>query len=203
MADGNSVSTGFFYGTLMSPSVLSRVLYGEFDYNRTLADPVPALLQDHQRHKVRGCDYPAMIPKSNASVRGVLLAGLTDADWWRLDAFEGSDYKRILVKVCVSSKSTQENVHLDGHVVLAQTYIWIADSEDLEDAEWDFDEFVKEKMWRWAGSEAENQGEYADLDGAVAVLNDPTGGRHINGGAITDALKENQRQKIDSQGMPC
>ena len=36
-----------------------------------------------------------------------------------------------------------------------ETYIWIADENQLEKRERDFDDFVKEEMPRWVGSEAE------------------------------------------------
>jgi hypothetical protein len=37
----------------------------------------------------------------------------------------------------------------------AATYIWIAREELLEPEEWNFEEFVREKMWRWTGKSEE------------------------------------------------
>lgn len=57
----------------------------------------------------------------------------------------------------------------------AEAYVWAEGMEQLEDGEWDFEDFVREKMGRWIGRE-----EYADVDEAVERLRmgeDPTGGR--------------------------
>ena len=87
--------------------------------------------------------------------------------------------------------------------VEAQTYVWVAGEQRLEPQEWDFDHFVKEKMGRWVGKEAEDEGfkgmvfgflwtcwfagcegfltDDADVDDAVDAMQDPTGGRGLNG----------------------
>lgn len=49
--------------------------------------------------------------------------------------------------------------NVEGEEVLAETYVWTAGGESLEDSEWDFAEFQREKMRFWVGSEGE--GEYA------------------------------------------
>lgn len=167
--------TAFFYGTLMSPAVLRRVIFGQAlpdsTTHRTLPAPQPALLQNFQRHRVDGADYPAIIPQNGSSVRGTLVTGLTDGDWWRLDIFEGSQYKREYVKVLVQkgnhpqrdaewNELDEKELESAGEEVMAQTYVWKDDLDDLEPREWDFEEFVKEKMWRWAGTQAEDEGEY-------------------------------------------
>ena len=64
------------------------------------------------------------------------------------------------------------------------TYIWNRDRQELEDEEWDFAEFVREKLWRWAGASADVEGEYEEVDAAVEHQehnHDPTGGRAIGG----------------------
>ena len=38
--------------------------------------------------------------------------------------------------------------------IQAETYIWVAPVEELEDGEWDFGVFVREKMGRWVGEGA-------------------------------------------------
>ena len=62
----------------------------------------------------------------------------------RLDVFEGSEYERREVEVQVGD---------EGQRVKAQTYIYIAGSQYLEDAEWDFEQFKKDKLKRWVGNE--------------------------------------------------
>lgn len=76
-----------------------------------------------------------------------------------------------------ASHSPQAKPTQNTEKIEAQTYIWSAPHSRLEDGEWDFDEFVREKMWRWApGGEGEQRGEYEGLDG--------TGGRSVEGGGF-------------------
>ncbi|KAF2220636.1 AIG2-like family-domain-containing protein, partial [Elsinoe ampelina] len=148
--------TLFFYGTLTFPPILHRVIHGPS--NPTFPTPsssyvrtYPALLPSHRRHRVRGADYPAVVPSTaSASVRGTLAAGLTDADVRRLDIFEGGEYERRKVGVrrliVVDAEEMEE-----GEEVEAETYIWIAGENRLEDEEWDFETFKREKMRFWIG----------------------------------------------------
>ncbi|KAF2427551.1 hypothetical protein EJ08DRAFT_575677, partial [Tothia fuscella] len=151
--------TAFFYGTLMAPRVLHRVCHGpsvplSTTSNNTLKAR-PALLKSYRRHRVKGADYPAIIPADGSTVRGTLVTGLTDGDIWRLDIFEGDEYRRAKVKVRVINDEGNVNVEPEegqlGEEVEAETYCWIAGKQHLEESEWDFEEFVREKMNRWVG----------------------------------------------------
>ncbi|KAF1847721.1 uncharacterized protein K460DRAFT_352810 [Cucurbitaria berberidis CBS 394.84] len=196
--------TAFFYGTLMAPPVLHRVIWGSSTpptpAHASLLHVRPAILHAHQRHKVKHADYPAILPtNAAATVRGTLVEGLTDGDIWRLDIFEGSEYERRRVKVRVlhggqgqsrgeeeeqgmGSLTQNEQDNVEGEQVEAETYIWIAGAHRLESEEWDFAEFVREKMKRWVGREAAETDEgFQEVDDAVAALQDPTGGRGTNG----------------------
>ncbi|KAH8766905.1 AIG2-like family-domain-containing protein [Hyaloscypha sp. PMI_1271] len=165
--------TAFFYGTLMAPEVLHRVCYGPGavgnDPAKTfLASQLlvqPAILHDYCRHRVRGCDYPGIVPETGHTVRGTFVTGLTDGDIFRLDAFEGNEYERIKVKV--------ELVEVSGRFVEASTYMYAAGEECLEKKEWSYEEFRRDKIHRWA----DDSNEYQQVDDAVE--GDPTGGRHI------------------------
>lgn len=169
--------SAFFYGTLMAPKVLSRVCFGQNLPNSTTnrlssLTFAPALLAGYRRHRVKNADYPGIIPNSNAEVRGTYVTGLTDGDIFRLDQFEGNEYERRKVKVQILQESkvisitgtTGEVPPLARHVieeeVECETYVFTGGDEFLEAEEWDFDEFVKEKMWRWVGRDGEEQGEY-------------------------------------------
>jgi gamma-glutamylcyclotransferase (GGCT)/AIG2-like uncharacterized protein YtfP len=148
--------TAFFYGTLMAPQVLHRVIWGSSTpptpAHASLLSIRSAILNGHVRRRVKGADYPAVTPSSEESeVRGTLVTGLTDGDVWRLDIFEGSEYERRDVRVRVWGKGEGEDVE-------AQTYIWVAGEQRLEAQEWDFEHFVKEKMGRWVGEEVEDEG---------------------------------------------
>lgn len=175
--------SAFFYGTLMAPSVLHRVCHGSTSPSNPIyathnLKTVPAILPAHRRHRVSNADYPAILPHENSTVRGTYVTGLTDADIWRLDIFEGDEYERVKVR-CKTSRLQSggegqgkafSNVHVSGkeRVVLgevfdeeveAETYVWIGGEARLEEREWDFAEFQREKMRFWAG--AEGEGEFA------------------------------------------
>lgn len=120
------------------------------------------------------------------------MEALNRNDIHRLDVFEGEEYDRTPVKVSLlrreaSSASVlpppgnkNDDVEREAE---CQTYVWRAPRAQLEDTEWDFDEFVKEKLWRWApGAGGEKSGEYNDVDNAVAQNGDPTRGRAVGGG---------------------
>lgn len=165
--------TAFFYGTLMAPPVLHRVIWGQSTpptpAHASLLHIRPAVLHAHQRRQVRHADYPAVLPSSpSSSVRGTLVTGLTSGDIWRLDIFEGDMYERRKVRVRVleqkDSKADQgeggmgdlslkEEDNVEGEEVEAETYIWVAPAWQLKDQEWDFSEFVRDKMRRWVGRE--------------------------------------------------
>lgn len=98
-----------------------------------------------------------------------------------------------------------------AEMVKAETYVWCYPREELEEEEWDFEEFKAEKMRAWMGlgpswSDEEDENTtangvsmevdegFADVDRAVAdleaqknkenktgVIDDPTGGRGANG----------------------
>ncbi|KAF2689021.1 hypothetical protein K458DRAFT_399867 [Lentithecium fluviatile CBS 122367] len=218
--------TAFFYGTLMAPPVLHRVIWGQPEpptpAHASLLKIRPAILHAHQRHKVRHADYPAVLPSSSfdASVRGTLVQGLTDGDIWRLDIFEGSEYARRKVSVRVldgdgepagrgkvqgeggmGDVSLPPSANVEGEEVEAETYIWIAGAKRLEKKEWDFAEFVRDKMGAWVGREAAETDEgFQDVDDAVAALKDPTGGRGANG-RITRKLEkggEAEKEALES-----
>ncbi|KAF2742076.1 hypothetical protein M011DRAFT_482039 [Sporormia fimetaria CBS 119925] len=177
--------TAFFYGTLMAPAVLNRVVSRAIP-PQTICS---ALLPQHQRHRVRDADYPAVLPSSSssASVRGTVVTGLTDSDIWRLDIFEGDEYERRRVRVRVLAADDM-GVEGEGEEVDAETYIWVAGEERLEKREWDFEGFVRDKMVRWVGGpDGERDSGFSAVDDAVAAVGDPTGGRGLNG-AIAAAL---------------
>ncbi|KAI9828410.1 MAG: hypothetical protein M1832_002838 [Thelocarpon impressellum] len=200
MAEG----CAFFYGTLMAPQVLHRVIYGSpkpEPWQAELLEIWPAILHDHRRHKVRGCDYPGIIPcqaHERSSVRGTYVTGLTEGDIARLDLFEGAEYERVAVKVRLLTRVGDEagtgNVESEAEAD-AETYVWIAGEHELEEGEWDFGEFRREKMGRWIGVD---QG-FADVDNAAENVEwlraaDPTRGRGLDGD-ITSQLNDGSEAK--------
>ncbi|KAE9364124.1 hypothetical protein N431DRAFT_431086 [Stipitochalara longipes BDJ] len=172
----------------MAPEVLHRVCYGPGAVKKDPAKAYlasqlsiqPAILHDHCRRRVQYCDYPGVIPEAGHTVRGTYVTGLTDGDIFRLDAFEGSEYERVKVKV--------ELVEHAGKFVEASTYLFTAGEEYLEKTEWSYEEFRRDKMHRWA----DNSYEYQEVD--EAVKGDPTGGRSVkaemNGETKTETEEE-------------
>ncbi|KIW29735.1 uncharacterized protein PV07_05524 [Cladophialophora immunda] len=176
--------TAFFYGTLMAPGVLHRVIHGTHtpeSWQKDLITVRPAMLQNYRRHRVRHADYPAIIPHSGSRVRGSLVTGLTQGDIYRLDIFEGSQYKRDVVKAHVLKdvELDQAAPEQDGddpevleEIVEAQTYVWLEGEETLEPEEWDFEAFKRDKMRAWMGIVEDDDVEidegFADVDRAVA-----------------------------------
>ncbi|KAL5464995.1 hypothetical protein PMIN07_004226 [Paraphaeosphaeria minitans] len=208
--------TAFFYGTLMAPPVLHRVIWGQSTpptpAHASLLHIRPAILHAHQRRQVRHADYPAVLPSSpSSSVRGTLVTGLTDGDIWRLDIFEGDMYERRKVHVRyleqkdsatdegeggMGDLTAKEEDNIEGEEVEAETYIWVAPASHLQDEEWDFGEFVRDKMKRWVGREAAEMDDgFQDVDDAVAAGKDPTGGRGANGSITRQLEKEGKTEE--------
>ncbi|KAI0710222.1 hypothetical protein C8Q76DRAFT_859136 [Earliella scabrosa] len=99
--------SAFFYGTLLHPSILRRVI----GHAGTDLEICPALLLEHTRHQIKFADYPAVLPYTKSkelftssgqaelteeerTVRGTFVKGLTDSDIALLDLFEGDEYTR-------------------------------------------------------------------------------------------------------------
>lgn len=143
----------------MAPQVLYRVIYGTTKPTSSQISSLiiePAILPQYTRRRVRDCDYPAIVPSSEpgACVRGTYIRGLTSDDQWRLDLFEGSQYERIRLRLNLLNEKDSK-----GEEMEAETYVWAEDITGLEDGEWDFEEFRREKMGRWIGDDKEYEGE--------------------------------------------
>ncbi|KAF8199547.1 hypothetical protein BJ912DRAFT_949375 [Pholiota molesta] len=123
--------TAFFYGTLMHPKILKAVIKNDGSHLQLC----PAVILEHTRHKVKGADYPGVLPFSRGeklfsrtltreerSVRGTLVKGLTEEDMKYLDIFEGNEYTREAVEahalgpfVDVSSYSDDDENLIPAH----------------------------------------------------------------------------------------
>ena len=135
----------------MTPQVLHRVLHGSTTPYKCQVDALkirPAMLPGYVRHRVVDCDYPAIVASSEPTscVRGTFVEGLTAADIWRLDIFEGDEYERVKVPLRLLDEDDRQ-----GDEMMAETYVWIAPRTMLEAREWDFQEFKREKLSNWVG----------------------------------------------------
>ncbi|MCJ1335895.1 hypothetical protein MMC09_001169 [Bachmanniomyces sp. S44760] len=190
--------SAFFYGTLMAPSVLHRVIHGTpkpEPWQTALLNIEPAMLPFFCRHKVRYCDYPAIVPDKEASVRGTYVQGLTEGDLWRLDIFEGDEYERRKVKIKWIDRKGEGEEEVEVEV---ETYVWIAGEHRLEKGEWDFEEFTREKIGRWVGGEEYDEAS-VEVDEAIrAAGDDPTGGRGMDRRIDEKRQGEHQEGVLDS-----
>ncbi|KAH9071183.1 hypothetical protein EDB83DRAFT_2367041 [Lactarius deliciosus] len=102
------MTSAFFYGALMHPKILKRVLENDASHLKIC----PSILSDYMRHKVKNADYPAILrcerskallgrelTSEESCIRGMLVSGLTAEDVALLDAFEGDLYVRLQVFV--------------------------------------------------------------------------------------------------------
>ncbi|KAI2782086.1 BtrG-like protein [Daldinia loculata] len=144
----------FFYGTLMAAEVFFTVCYRFSTENvallKSLHDFKPAILHGYCRRRVQFADYPGITPDPNHEVRGMYVTGLTDANMFHLDAFEGSEYDRKTVKARLLSKVGDDKGqgNVEGEEVECEVYVF-KHPHQLEDREWDFEEFRTQKMKNW------------------------------------------------------
>ncbi|RDA92355.1 hypothetical protein CP533_4392 [Ophiocordyceps camponoti-saundersi (nom. inval.)] len=151
--------SAFFYGTLMAPEIFFSVCYGLESPPQLIRDIhtfTPAILDGYCRHRIRSADYPAVVPETGRSVRGIYVTGLTDANIHKLDRFEGEEYERVEVDVQLREMRGDEEVA--GEMRKTFVYVFLQ-REDLEMGEWDFEAFRREKMAEWTRQR------WGDVDG--------------------------------------
>lgn len=86
------------------------------------------------------------------TVKGVLVTGLTDGDLRRLDFFEGSQYDREVVSVELPAKDGSSK----SSSITAEVYVF-NEVEYLEEDEWSFEEFRRDKLLNWVGGMGEDE----------------------------------------------
>ncbi|CAK7267475.1 hypothetical protein SEPCBS119000_002568 [Sporothrix epigloea] len=158
----DNTSYSFFYGTLMAPEVFYTVCYrdahppAEVTRGHVFRS---AVLHGYTRHRVLNEDYPGIIEDDTpgACVRGMLVSGVTDGNQHHLDYFEGSEYDRRTLDVVLDTASdaapeTDGTAPRKQETVQAEVFVF-KDPDSLERREWDFDEFRREKMHKWARAE--------------------------------------------------
>ncbi|KAI0275899.1 hypothetical protein BGY98DRAFT_1065301 [Russula aff. rugulosa BPL654] len=200
------MASAFFYGTLMHPKILKRVLHNDASHLKIC----PAILMDYTRHHVSNADYPAILPceRSKAllgreltpeenSIRGTLVTGFTNQDFMFLDVFEGNVRTRTSTRpidghssdAAVSSSAVKGSLIPTAlpplpsadelaEPIPAQTYVWCSKDSYLEKELWSFDEFVKNNAYKWIGPEAKSS-EYVEVD----VVKERMSGEIASGGA--------------------
>jgi gamma-glutamylcyclotransferase (GGCT)/AIG2-like uncharacterized protein YtfP len=123
----------FCYGTLMVPPVWKQVVGRH-------SPRVDAVLKNYASRCVQGACYPGLVPKPGARTRGVVYLGVTQKDLWRLDRYEGQQYKRVRVPVCINTDDT----------ISAWCYVMQARYLGrLSGQSWSPQVFAKEHMQAW------------------------------------------------------
>lgn len=82
----------FVYGTLENPRLLMALTGKRFR-------GMEARLPGYRCMRVRGADYPGIIPDADQETRGTLYLSLDHRSLRRLDRYEGKLYRRIRVRV--------------------------------------------------------------------------------------------------------
>ncbi|KAJ5461467.1 uncharacterized protein N7458_003019 [Penicillium daleae] len=169
----------FCYGTLMAPQMLHRVIHGSPDpepWQKALIRFQPALLHGYRRHRVRGADYPGIVAENEPESDSKSEESPQDQRqkqqcWVSLYTYEGSEYVKETVNVGALRAQSQEgavegdvtsemqlrdmlvatgsNVADEGEEVVAATYVWVAGKDRLEEMEWDFETFRRDKLAWW------------------------------------------------------
>jgi gamma-glutamylcyclotransferase (GGCT)/AIG2-like uncharacterized protein YtfP len=113
----------FTYGSLMFAPVWQRVVRGRCRF-------AAATLHGYARYAVVGESYPGLVAQAEASVDGILYFDVRADDVAALDLFEGPDYRRESVSVCLP---TDKKIN-------AHTYIY-SNTEALVHAPWRPEQF--------------------------------------------------------------
>jgi len=184
--------SAFFYGTLMHPDILKRVIGNDGAHLKICS----AILLDHTRHHVKQADYPALLPYTKSmtmfncklspeekSVRGSLVTGLSESDMRLLDIYEGDEYIRDIVPVHPLSTPTILSPQINGHQsalpsaaphthspstlpppISAHVYIWCKPPTWLTPSLWSYEDFVKNNAWKYVGVGSADNADYMEVD---------------------------------------
>ena len=113
----------FSYGTLQDLDVLDIVASNE-PFERL----GPAYLENHQAKKLIGENYPVVVEKEGAKLRGVVISSGSETFWKRVDFFE-QDYLKKEVTVSLHNSPTR-------------CFIFSEESgKDISEEEWTFNEW--------------------------------------------------------------
>lgn len=130
----------FVYGSLMFPEVWNAVV------GRPANRSARVVAHGYSAFCVSGQDYPGLVSEADAAVtEGVLIFDLIEEDWQRLDAFEGSFYERVEIRVQLVGGENEETHR-------AQTYL-VRDGfrSQLTDELWNAEAFAKTGLSEFIG----------------------------------------------------
>jgi hypothetical protein len=156
----------------MVPGVFFNVCYNDSTPLQAFQDQhtfTPAILHGYCRRRVQYADYPGIVEDKDHKVFGTFTTGLTNANIARLDFFEGNTYERRTVTVRLLDKVGDVHGHgqVEGEERSAQVYVYL-NKDDLEDREWDLEEFRREKLQNWTRQGYVFEGAFPDNLGKFA-----------------------------------
>lgn len=123
----------FCYGTLCFEEVMRRV-------SGAVPRSAPALLEGYACYALVGLAYPGIVPRQGAQVAGVLYLGLGRAQFAKLDAYEGGEYRR--QRVWVNLGPTQR-VQVWTYVLQPRYY------HRLSDQVWSLAQFAGKQLTQY------------------------------------------------------
>jgi gamma-glutamylcyclotransferase (GGCT)/AIG2-like uncharacterized protein YtfP len=117
----------FAYGTLMCKDIMQAAA-------GCRPAAVRGVLRGWSRRRVRGEDYPGLLPEEGACVEGVVYRDVPDSAWRHLDRFEGNMYARrtVYIELAEGGRSAAESY------VVRPEHI-----SRLDASEWDVAEFLR------------------------------------------------------------
>ena len=74
----------------------------------------PAILKGYACYRVKNATYPGIIEEPRAETLGCVYRKIDKATWERLDAFEGTLYKRTVITVATE---TEQNLPVQAYVI--------------------------------------------------------------------------------------
>ncbi len=118
----------FVYGTLLSSEITEKLTGKTFETTH-------AVLEGYKMYCVKDCDYPAIVGEVGAETKGKILINVDDSALKILSVFEGDEYEKRKVKVLCSNKYED-----------ALTFVWSKELCLLENRDWDFEDFQKNRL---------------------------------------------------------
>jgi gamma-glutamylcyclotransferase (GGCT)/AIG2-like uncharacterized protein YtfP len=155
----------FVYGTLMAESVVTTLIGRMPPHDK-------ARVFGYARYPVRDRVYPAIVPVTTTHhhpaaavvVEGLLLRDLHEREMRRLDEFEGTDYRRVTVRIellnaatttvepesssaTTPTKDESAPVSTSSSSTLAFMYEWNNPVEMLDTTRpWDYEDFLQNHL---------------------------------------------------------
>ncbi|KAH9020466.1 hypothetical protein EDB85DRAFT_1896184 [Lactarius pseudohatsudake] len=151
------MTSAFFYGTLMHPKILKRILKNDASHLKIC----PSILLDYTRHKVKILFIRTQISQQSCPVNEyydrlqVLVHPLGPFAPVPVDTTTSGAVEDNLILVDPPPLPAASEL---AQAVPAQTYVWCLKDNYLNKELWSFDEFIRKNAWKWIKHGADRQG---------------------------------------------